>query len=638
MNIVVGTAGHIDHGKTALIRALTGTDTDRLPEEKQRGITIDLGFAEMHEADVRIDFVDVPGHERFIKNMLAGASGIDIVLFVVAADEGVMPQTREHLDICRFLKIGSGVIALTKTDKGGPELTEAARLEIAELVSRTFLENAPIVAISSKTGDGIDRLKKVLLEAARSAPARDHDRAVRLPIDRSFSVKGFGAVVTGTLLSGRISEADELELLPGGKRVRVRGVQTHSVSIASAAAGQRTAVNLSGVDHREVSRGMVLGEAGTFRPIQILDTEIEISADHSAPIKRGQRVRIHIGTAEILGRIFPVGPVAEISPGETGFVQLRLESPVVAVAGDRFIIRSYSPPITVAGGKVLAAGSRRPRDGAEARRQFLQRLSLSLGDHRETLRLFVFDSGLSGVSLDELRAATGLKREIIESGLAKGLTAGVIVDAAGIYLSIDAFNSYRSEVLKEIERSRKREPLARGLSLEYLRERVFGFVRPAIPAAVISDLESKGEAAIDRDVIRIPEQTPDLSVSEQAAIDQIRAIFVEAGLRPPPLTETLAQTGVDHGIGAVDMRKLFQILLDSGEMTGIGGELFIPTPVLNELVGRLRQEAAAAEGQMIDVALFKRVSGLSRKFAIPLLEYFDRSRITTRSGDKRIVH
>src|SRR5205085_781561 len=335
-SVIVGTAGHIDHGKTTLVRALTGVDADRLPEEKRRGITIDLGFAELDLGDVRVGFVDVPGHERFVKNMLAGAHGVDLVALVIAADEGVMPQTREHFDICRLLGVRSGLVVLTKTDTVDAELLELVRGEAEELVAGSFLEGAPVVAASARTGAGVEELKARLREAALAAPARDSDTVTRLPVDRSFTMRGFGAVVTGTLVAGEINEGQELELLPAGERVRVRGVQVHGSAVKAATAGQRTAVNLGGVEASGVVRGMVLAPAGRLAATQIMDARVSVLKDVPRPLKTRQRVRVHHGTAEVLARVVVLEGPGEVAPGASGLAQLRLESPIVALPGDRF--------------------------------------------------------------------------------------------------------------------------------------------------------------------------------------------------------------------------------------------------------------------------------------------------------------
>src|SRR5215211_5594622 len=360
-SVIVGTAGHIDHGKTTLVRALTGVDADRLPEEKRRGITIDLGFAELDLGDVRVGFVDVPGHERFVKNMLAGAHGIDLVALVIAADEGVMPQTREHFDICRLLGVRAGLVVLTKSDAVDEELLELVRLEASELVAGSFLEGAPVVAASARTGQGMEELKAALRDTALAAPERATDSVARLPVDRSFTMRGFGAVATGTLVAGEIREGEELELLPGGTRVRVRGLQVHGAAVRGAQAGQRTAVNLGGVETAGVERGMVLAPVGRLRPTQILDARVQLLADAPRPLRTRQRVRVHHGTAEALARVAVLEESGEVAVGSAGLVQLRLESAVVALPGDRFILRTYSPQQTFAGGVVLDAHAQKHR-------------------------------------------------------------------------------------------------------------------------------------------------------------------------------------------------------------------------------------------------------------------------------------
>ncbi|MCA1642353.1 MAG: selenocysteine-specific translation elongation factor, partial [Acidobacteria bacterium] len=405
-SIVVGTAGHIDHGKTSLVRALTGVDADRLPEEKRRGITIDLGFAELDLADARVGFVDVPGHERFVKNMLAGVHGIDCVALVVAADEGVMPQTREHFDITRLLGISSGLVVLTKTDAVEEEFVGLVRAEVEELVEGSFLEGAPVVAVSSRTGAGLDELKQTLREIAARVPARADESVAILHVDRSFTVRGFGAVATGTLVAGEIGEGDELDLLPAGVVARVRGLQVHGRGVGRALAGQRAAINLGGVEASQVERGMTLAPAGRLRPTQALDVRVEVLADAPRPLRSRSRVRVHLGTAEVLARVQVLEAAGEIAAGARGFAQLRLEAPVVALPGERFILRSYSPQRTVAGGVVLDAFApkHRGRERAAAR----ERLSaLAEADAAARLSIFVAAAGERGLTRADLAARTG---------------------------------------------------------------------------------------------------------------------------------------------------------------------------------------------------------------------------------------
>ncbi len=369
-SVIVGTAGHIDHGKSALVRALTGNDPDRLPEEKRRGITIDLGFADLDLDGVRIGFVDVPGHERFVKNMLAGAHGIDVVALVIAADEGVMPQTREHFDICRLLGVQRGLIVITKTDLVEEELLELVTSEVGELVAGSFLDSAPIIPVSAKTGAGLNQLRAALKEVSLRVPARAAGYLPRLPVDRVFAMKGFGAVVTGTLVSGSIAEGDELELLPTNSRVRARGVQVHGKAVQRASAGQRTAVNLGGIETNAIERGMILAPLSSLRSTQILDVKVSVLSGAPRALRSRARVRFHIHAAEVLARIQVLETGGQIAPGSTGFAQLRLETPIAAVAGEHFILRSYSPSVTIAGGEILdpLAGKHRGRDLADVRR------------------------------------------------------------------------------------------------------------------------------------------------------------------------------------------------------------------------------------------------------------------------------
>jgi selenocysteine-specific elongation factor len=502
MHLIVGTAGHIDHGKTSLIKALTGVDADRLPEEKQRGITIDLGFAELDLGNFRIGFVDVPGHEKFVKNMLAGASGIDIVLLIIAADEGVMPQTREHFDICRLLQIKNGIVVLTKVDQADSETLDLVHLEAADLVKDSFLERAAVIPVSVKTGIGIDILKTELAGLGRRLPSRQDQRVARLPIDRSFTMKGFGPVVTGTLASGEVVEGAELDLLPIEKKVRVRGVQTHGHTVKSAAAGQRTAVNLGGVDHFEIERGMTLAEPGTIRPTQIFDAQVEVLESAKRPLRSRQRVRVHIGTSEVLARLAVLNNVREIEPGKKGFVQFRLESPVVGTLGDRFIVRSYSPQMTIAGGEVLLAhtAKHRIRD-FDAFDFFLKKL-INAKEISEEVQLIVKNSGESGMTLQDIQAQTGLRRDVLRTAIDEGKKMENILEAESVFLSDHALIDLNKKFADEVARHHKREPLSRGIAKEVLRDRISKH-RPEIFRYVASELERAGVIVQDRDMIRL---------------------------------------------------------------------------------------------------------------------------------------
>jgi selenocysteine-specific elongation factor len=635
-SVIVGTAGHIDHGKTTLVRALTGVDADRLPEEKRRGITIDLGFAELDLGDVRVGFVDVPGHERFVKNMLAGAHGLDLVALVIAADEGVMPQTREHFDICRLLGVSTGIVVLTKSDAVDEELLELVRLEASELAAGSFLEAAPVVAVSARTGQGIDELKEALRASALNAPARTSDAVARLPIDRSFTMRGFGAVATGTLVAGEISEGDELELLPAGERVRVRGLQVHGAQVKTAGAGQRTAVNLGGVDAAGVERGMVLAPIGRLRPTQILDAWVDVLADAPRGLRTRQRVRVHHGTAEVLARVAALEESGEIAPGSKGLAQLRLEAPIVALPGDRFIVRTYSPQRTIAGGVVVDAHAQKHR-GRERVAARTRLAALEGADRAARLAFFAESAGGRGLPHASAAALTGWRDDVLAEAIAECLKRGAVVESEGVLAASGVFGALVRAAVEEVEAHHRREPLSRGLARETLRERVFSRAAPELFRAALKRAEADGTLVPERELVRAGGHSLDLSTEDAALRDRLESVYREAGLEAPALEDAFARAGGatakrDH------LRKLLQLLLDSGALLRVKDDLLFHREALASLTAALREYAdARAPDRLIDVAAFKELSGVSRKYAIPLLEYFDRERVTRRAGDRRLI-
>ena len=640
MDIIVGTAGHIDHGKTALVKALTGVDADRLPEEKLRGITIDIGFAELKLGELNVGFIDVPGHERFVKNMLAGASGIDLVLLVVAADAGVMPQTREHFEICRLLEIKSGLIVLTKTDLVDAELLELVNLEVAELVENSFLERAPVVEVSAKNGNGIEELKATLKSLALQIPTRKNETIARLPVDRAFSVKGFGAVVTGTLISGEISETDDLELLPNGQKVRVRGLQTHGKTVKSAHAGQRTAVNLGGIEHAGIERGMVLAESGVLRPTQIFDAQIEVLKDAKKNLKSRQRVRIHIGTIEALARVQVLNKTGEIERGTKDFVQLRLEIPIVCIPGERFIIRLYSPQITIAGGKVLDNNAARyRRKDAENVRQYLQNLidADAQNDKAKTVKLYLETAGEQGLSFNDLQAKTGWRGETLKKSLAENIEKKAIIEAEKSLVARNPFENLKTRTLAEIENYHKKEPLAKGILRETLREKIFAHLPPEIFKIVLESLQKDSKIVAEKDTVRAAAHNLELSSDEKILRESLERIYRAAKLEVPKLEDALNDSIKGTKLKSEHARKVFQLLLNSGETVKITDEFYFAKIEIDELVGKLKTFAETSANRLIDVPKFKDIAGISRKYAIPLLEYFDREKITRRAGDKRII-
>src|SRR3989440_313093 len=633
-SIIVGTAGHIDHGKSALVRALTGKDPDRLPEEKKRGITIDIGFADLDLGDLRIGFVDVPGHERFIKNMLAGAHGIDLVALVIAADESVMPQTREHFDICRLLGVRQGLVVITKKDLVDEELLQLVHAETEELIAGSFLEGAPILAVSSRTGEKIEELKNALGELGSQVPERAPEFITRLPIDRAFTMRGFGAVVTGTLIAGEINEGDELELMPTGVRVRVRGVQVHGAAVKRALAGQRTAVNLSGIEAAAIERGMTLAPVGRLRPTQIIDARIQMLDDALRALRSRQRVRVHVGAAEVLARVRVLEEIGEIKPGEIGFAQLRFESPIVSVLRGRFIIRSYSPQFTLGGGVMLDsdASKHRSRDLAKIGGRLR---NLWERDHPQQLAEFAAGAERHGLHRSDVAARTGWRDEMIEAATKQALVAGAVVDAEGVLVSTEAFDELKRDVLAEVAAHHKREPLSRGLAKEILRERYFGHSPPELLRAVLAQLEKQSAVVAEKDIIRLREHTRELSDTDKKLRERLEQVYRDAGLEPPAMNDAFERAGLN---GAIPHgRKILQLLIDSGTLVKVHGEMFFHRAALEDLTKKLRDYASRQSNRMIDVPGFKELAGVSRKYAIPLLEYFDRQRVTRREGDRRVI-
>ncbi|MGC4052425.1 MAG: selenocysteine-specific translation elongation factor [Paludibaculum sp.] len=613
-NIIVGTAGHIDHGKTTLVRALTGIDTDRLEEEKRRGITIDLGFAHMEHAGIRFGFVDVPGHERFVKNMLAGAGGIDMVLLVIGADESIKPQTREHFDICRLLDIRQGLVVLTKSDTVDEEILELARMEAAEFVAGSFLEGAPILAVSGVTGAGLPALRDAMTTLAARTKGRDTNAPFRLPIDRSFTLKGFGTVVTGTLTAGQLSVEQEVEVQPGGRRLRVRGVQVHGGAVDKAYAGQRTAVNLAGVEASELSRGLVLTPPDLFHSTQAIDCAFTLLPG-AQPLKHRAPIHFHAGTAEVEAQVRTLRGTEPLQPGSTGFVRLLLNEPLLLLPGDRFIARMFSPVITIGGGVVL--------DNAPPPRMkkplVLDRLA-QLEGAGLTLRMSLFaQEDPAGCTVAALAARVGATPESI---LAAAAGAGLVpVRAAEPRLiARTALDAYAAELRLVLAAFHRQNPLLRGMP------------RTSAPApAFLLDtlLGSMQDVVAEEDLLRLGSHRLQLKGEEDEAIGRMEALFRDAGLSVPAVNEVLAKSGVD----ANRARTLLQILLKDRKLIRISSDLIYHA----EAILHLKQLLSSRKGVQFGVAEFKDWTGVSRKYAIPLLEFLDRERVTRRDGDQRTI-
>jgi selenocysteine-specific elongation factor len=622
-HIIVGTAGHIDHGKTALVKALTGIDADRLEEEKRRGITIDLGFAHLElTPTLRLGFVDVPGHERFVKNMLAGVGGIDLVLFVVAADESIKPQTREHFDICRLLEIPRGVIALTKADLVDDEVLALVRAEVQELVAGSFLEGAPVVPVSSVTGAGLDELRQALARVAAEAPEKDASGHFRLPIDRVFTMKGFGTVATGTLVSGSVAKEQEVELYPAGRRLRVRGVQVHGTGASRAVAGQRTAVNLADIEPAELARGDALSEPGVFRAVKQVDCRLQLLPT-AKPLKHRAPVHFHCGTAEIEAQVRLLDGKAALQPGGTAYARLLLRDPALLLPGDRFIIRMFSPVATIGGGVVLDAASgadalvrARPPGRALARLDVL-----ASADAAERIALLVRETPF-GMGMAGLVARTGLVEPEIAAAVARAPLIA-IRQPQPWYMDRTWFQAARGRMVEAVGEFHRKNPLQPGIAKLDLRP---AGAPPFVLDALLADAR---EIVAEGETVRLRDHTLVLNQDERQAREAIERAFQQAGLAAPAVAQVLAKSGVEPERA----RALLQILLREKHLVRINGEMVVHQSAIEELRRMLKERKPAR----FNVGAFKEWTGVSRKYAIPLLEFLDRERVTRREGEERWI-
>jgi selenocysteine-specific elongation factor len=644
-SVIVGTAGHIDHGKTALVRALTGIDADRLEEEKRRGITIDLGFAHLdlpdpdlpdpHLSDtgagpLRLGFVDVPGHERFVRNMLAGVGGIDLVLLVIAADASIQPQTREHFDICRLLNVQRGITVLTKADLVDAETLDVVRLEVEEFLQGYFLntkhdtKQSPIVAVSSKTGQGIAELKRMLAEQAAAVVARDSAALPRLPIDRVFTMKGFGTVVTGTLVSGTVRKEDELEVYPSGRRVRVRGVQVHGAAAEQAVAGQRTALNLAGVATEDMVRGMTLAPIAVFRATQSLDVALTLLPS-AKPLKNRARVHLHAYTMEAIAEVI-LADGKPIAAGAQAFARLRLATAALLLPGDRFIIRQFSPVITLGGGVVLDAALI-PKEKKESVEQFLR--VANQGEPESILLARLARRAGAGLAIGEIVVETGWRREFIQNTMVDSLRAGTVVQIGDRYVTSGSIEDLKQQLIHTIAEFHKRHPLVAGMGKEELREglraeqEVFDYV--------LEQMARGNKLGVTGELAHLPGQGVVLKDEEAASKETIESAFASAGLEVPALNEVLAGLKIDQ----LRARKLVTLLLRDKILVKVTDDLVFHREALDGL--RARVLARKSQSPKIDVSAFKDMTGVSRKYAIPLLEYLDRERITRRVGNERVI-
>lgn len=631
-HLILGTAGHIDHGKSSLVQALTGVDPDRLKEEKARGITIELGFAHLQlDNGIELGLVDVPGHERFIRAMVAGVAGMDMVMLVIAADEGVMPQTREHLDILRLLGLHCGLVALTKADLVEPDWLALMQEEVREFVAGTFLEAAPVLPVSSKTGAGLDRLKIELANLAEGVTARKGEGLFRLPIDRIFTVSGFGTVVTGTLLAGEIKVGDELELLPGGARGRVRGLQAHGRRVESGLAGQRLAVNLQGVDLDQVQRGELLVPPDTFRTSRRVDVRLEHLRSAPRDLRHRTTVRFHSGTSEVAAQLILLEQ-NQVSPGETCYAQLRLERPLLLVSGDPFLIRATSPSVTIGGGVLLdpfpPARRRRSADALK----LLQ--ALDDAEHQKTILLIVNQSMLSGVTMDELLLRSGIPRRQAETALQPLLSSGALLQMLReprIFLGKDGFEQLLQLLLDELDRFMAANRMKEGIGKEELKSRLPKRSDPRFFPPLLAELERRALLLTDRELVRPVKVQGDHLDDRCESEAEILKLLDKHGIEPPTVKELAEMLGFTEKI----MRDQLAVLVRDGRIIRVSSDLFYDPEKLAAIQAKLVSYLQEKGG--ITPAEFRDLTGLSRKFMIPLLEYFDSIKLTIRVGERRIA-
>jgi selenocysteine-specific elongation factor len=623
-SLIVGTAGHIDHGKSALVRALTGTDPDRLKEEKERGITIDLGFAHLDLGQGRVaSFIDVPGHERFVRNMLAGAHGIDAVLLVVAADESVMPQTREHFHICRLLGITSGLVVLNKCDVADADSQTVAEMEARELVAGSFLEGAPVLRVSARTGQGLGELREALAGLAGDLAARPAGGLLRLPVDRAFTLHGFGTVVTGTLVSGALAAGDEVELLPAGRRARVRGLQVHGQAVDRVEAGNRAAVNLAGVEVADVARGDVLARPDTLRSSRLLDVEVTVLAGEK-PLRDLSRVRVHVASAERLARVRLLG-ATRAEPGRPVRAQLRLEAPAVAGRGDRLVLRSYSPATTIGGAVVLD-----PVPPTRRRRDTVTVAAPVASDAAAAARALVQQAGPAGIDTASLAARLTVPPADVPALLAHDDDLVALGRDPVWYVARAALVALGQAACTSLERFHADNPLKAAMPREELRRRVFGRSPEGTFERVLEALGTAGQARLVGDGVALARHAVRLSPQEEQARSALLEAAHAAGLEGLDLDRVAAAACLTRPL----LDRVASVLLAEGGLRRVG-EGLVDAPSLDALKARVRERWPP--GSRLDVGAFKELTGLSRKFTIPLLEYLDRERVTRRSGNDRLV-
>ncbi|MDA8099767.1 MAG: selenocysteine-specific translation elongation factor [Nitrospiraceae bacterium] len=628
--IILGTAGHIDHGKSSLVKALTGTDPDRLKEEKERGITLDLGFASLDlPSGDRLGIVDVPGHEGLIKNMLAGVGGIDIVLFVIAADESIMPQTREHLAICDLLHVKKGLIVLTKMDMVDKDWLGLVQEEVRDFVKGTFLEKSPIVPVSSKTGENLDSLKKELDKLAKDVVPKSSNGVLRLPIDRVFTMKGFGTVITGTLHAGSISQDQEVEILPKNITTKVRGIQSHGKAAQRAVAGQRTAVNLQGVEKDQLSRGDIIVTKGFFSPTRNVDASLSLLKGSQRTIKTGTRIRFYNTTQEAIGRVTLVGRT-EMQPGDEGFVQYRLESPIVVQHGDRYIIRFYSPVETLGGGMVLNPRPRRHKTRTMA--ESVKNLTtLAVGTLEEKLALLIAGRAIAGMEENEVIGTVAADRPEIAAALSSLAGKKIVNRVDNLFVHTAPLADLEKKILQLVSDFHKANPLKPGVDKEELKSMIRLRLHPKLFAVTVDGMVKKKQLEPEAAKLKIPGFRAAVGKGQGEIKDKIVEAIKKGGAQPP-VREELPEL---FRISDRDARDLLKLLAEEGRIARVNDSIYLH----KELLETMKQQVVKflTEKKEITIAEFRDLVKTSRKFAVPLMEYFDTQKVTQRVGDKRVL-
>ncbi|SPQ00792.1 Selenocysteine-specific elongation factor [Candidatus Sulfobium mesophilum] len=619
-HIILGTAGHIDHGKSSLVKALTGIDPDRLKEEKERGITIDIGFADIvfPESELSVGIVDVPGHEKLIRNMLAGAGGIDMVLLVIAADEGIMPQSREHLAICNLLKIKTGLVAITKVDIAEKEWVELVKDEIADFVKGTFLENSPIIPVSARTGENLDNLKKEIREVALNVAPKNTGGLFRLPIDRVFTLKGFGTVVTGTAISGKLSIDDPIEILPADIKAKVRGLHSHGRAIETAFAGQRVAVNLQGVEKESLTRGDVAVTPASFSETKSLDAYLELLPD-APPLKNKSLVHFYAGTSETVARVI-LYEKEEVRPKDSCYCQFRLQDPVIVVAGDRYIIRRFSPLETLGGGEILdsSPSRRRRKEGIDDLRL------LYSGSLRQKISLKIEKSGTQGISLNSIKGWINTDLQSLSDTIGNLRETGEIHIVENELIHDKYFLAIQNEILGTLKAFHRKNPLKPGMSKEEMRNqlrtdaRLFNFI-----LAGLKDVQ------VDKDLLRLRDFKVELSSSEEAFRMKVLELLNKGGFQPPTKEEISSSLKLEPK----RLTDILSLMSKEAKAVKVNDSLYLSSRVYDEMLSLVRN--FFKKKPEMTVAEFRDLLNTSRKYALPFLEFLDSQKVTLRTGDVR---